>query len=296
MQNHPVRQHWIPKTYLRSFLAAPTEAQQIYARDLLIGNEFLTSISNVAVMRHLYTLDASTDSPSYAVESALCNIEGRFTPVLEKVIQTEELNLSKDEFEIFARFLTTLQMRTRQGLAVIQGYRDEVLATLDSRDRKLPRAHAESLVALNPEGLREFFARAVISLAPQLSTALLKMNWRLLRTTGQRFITSENPFIVYHSSDERWGLATPGAHIQVPLTPRLLLHIASESIIPGKGTFDLVSEAAYALNGLTLASAEQYIFSSEPFENIRLLVDERPIGKHREFGPIQTMNTCARQT
>lgn len=285
MPTAPLRQHWVPKTYLRAFRASPTSDDQILARDLNTGREFRTSLANVAVMRDLYTLNIESETPSYAVEAALGVMESAFSPLMSRITNAEDLELTEPERETFARFLAALHLRTRQGLAVIQSYRDEVASQLGTTSLSLPVGHAESLVQLDQNGLREFFARAVVSITPGIADALLRMSWRLVRATDAHFITSENPLVVHHSSAERWGIGTPGVHVQLPLTPRLLLHMSHEAVIPGRGTFDLPAEGVRGLNGLTLVAAEQYIFSSEPFDTIRSLIDERPIGQSREFGP-----------
>ncbi|MCB1940149.1 MAG: DUF4238 domain-containing protein, partial [Rhodocyclaceae bacterium] len=75
MRDEPIRQHWVPKVYLRAFCADPPEREQIHARDLASGASFLTSIDNVAVKRHFYTLGRESEAPSYAVESALAELE-----------------------------------------------------------------------------------------------------------------------------------------------------------------------------------------------------------------------------
>jgi hypothetical protein len=149
---------------------------------------------------------------------------------------------------------------------------------------------------LDHDGLREFFTKAVVFLAPAIADVLLGMNWRLIRTQNADFITTENPFLVHHSTEKTRGIGTPGCHIQLPLTPRLLLRIAGEPAIPGTGTFDLPSDGTNALHGLTLVAAEQYLFSSEPFDTIRSLIDERPSGLRREFGPAYDVNARAGRT
>lgn len=291
MPTDPLRQHWVPRTYLRAFRAAPTSADQIFARDLYSGQEFRTSLANVAVMRDFYTLNIESETPSYAVESALGELESAFSPLISRITGEEELIFTETERETFARFLAALHMRTRQGFAVIRSYRDEVASQLET---SLPLAHAEHLAGLERNALREFFVRALVSIIPGIADALLRLTWRLVRAVDRHFITSENPLIVHHMTQERWGLGTPGVHVQLPLTPRLLLQMAHEAVISGEGTFDVPAEGVRGLNGLTLVAAEQYLFSSESFDTLRSLVDERPIGQSREFGPKAPVTSCGR--
>ncbi|MFH1217071.1 MAG: DUF4238 domain-containing protein [Pseudomonadota bacterium] len=283
--NEPVRQHWVPRVYLRSFCARPTEREQIYAYDLDSGSTFFPSIEKVAVKRHFYTLAAGTEDRSYAIENAFTQIESDVSSILSDIRTAEELPSDPGAISILVKFIATLHMRTRQGLQMIHGYREEVRAGTDSPHSKVQGPFREELLKLDEEGMRELFAKSAVIVGERIAEHLKRMHWRLLRTNDSYFITSENPVVSYHRSEVRWGIGTPGAQTLFPLSPSLLLNLSNEPIIPGQGTCDMTTRAVRGLNGLTLLAAEQFVFSHCPFDNMSDLLHECRLGNGRTFGP-----------
>jgi hypothetical protein len=217
-------------------------------------------------------------SPSYAVEEALSRIETGMGPALSGMIETQTLVKDREQRWLFAKFMATLLVRTRQGLQSIHNWRNamQVEGAYPAED---------PLFDLDDEGVRELFAKAAISLAEPLATTLNSLYWTLVRARDAYFVSSENPLVVHHSGPGRWSIGTPGAHIHLPLSPQLLLHLSSQEYAgTGSDPFDLSASGVDGLNGLTVLSAEQYLFSHKTLEGSDLLKD-RPPGSRREFGP-----------
>lgn len=274
MLNEPVRQHWVPKVYLRSFCAHPIEREQIHACDLVAGTTFLTSIENVAVKKNFYTLAAGTEDQSYAIEFALSQIESDVRSVLFDIRTAEDLPNDAGAISVLAKFIATLHMRTRRGLQMIHGHREEVRAGTAPPNSKVQGPYADELLALDDEGMRELFAKSAIVVGERLAEHLKRMHWRLLRTSDSYFITSENPVVSYHPTEVMWGIGTPGARTLFPVSPSLLLHMSNEPLIRGEETYDVPAHAARGLNGLTLLAAERFVYSHCTFDNIADLLRE----------------------
>jgi hypothetical protein len=285
MPDEPIRQHWVPKVYLRAFCADPSEREQVHVRDLASGASFLTSIDNVAVKKHFYTLGRESETPSYAVESALAELESAVAPALENLRTSEALPTEPNATALLARFLATLHMRTRQGLQFIHGHREEVRSGSAAPETLVPEERARALLALDDEAMRERFARSAVLVGARIGEKLLHMHWRLLRAQSGYFVTSENPVFSFHRSEERWGLQTPGAHTLCPISPTLRLHMSNGPIIPGAGTFDLPASGVHGLNGLILFGANQFLYSHLPLEELAELLEERGVGSCPAFGP-----------
>lgn len=258
--------------------------EQIHVFDLLASHSFKTSIDNIAVKRHFYTLDLCKDQPSYAVEEALSALETKTKPLISELVENEVLFDESSKRSIFSRFLATLLMRSRQGLQMIYGFREEVQTHAAGSINQLPSPLVCELLGLNAEDMREFFAKSVVALASPLSAHIQAMHWRLLRAEEDYFITSENPIVIYNPTEERWGLCTPGSHIHIPISPRLLLHLGKEPTITGGGTFSLPKAGVKAANGLTVLAAEQYLLSHTSFEAIQDLIIDRAPNTDRAFG------------
>lgn len=280
--NDPIRQHWVPRVYLRAFCASPVDQEQIHGLNLETGNAFFTSVDRVAVQKHFYTLGRDTASPSYAVETALERLESDVGPILAD-IRRDEILPAGDRLQMLARFLGSLHMRSRQGLQTIHGWRDDVGACAHlysfSNERRA------ELNSLSDEEMRELFARSAVVVGGRIGDRLLKFEWRLIRADEGFFFTSENPVLCCHPSEVRWGLEMPGTHTLCPLSPTLLLHMSPEPVLHGEGTLHAPAAAVRGLNGLLLLSAEQFLYADRPFEAVSELLQERTAGTRRAFGP-----------
>jgi hypothetical protein len=286
MTADPVRQHWVPKVYLRSFCVPPIEREQINIFDLKSGREFTTSIGKIAVKRHFYTLGLRNDRPSYAVERGLSKLESAVKPLILELINTEKIFSDANKRLVFSVFLASLLMRSRQGLQIVIGHREAIRSGEKLGGTRMPEKIVQELLALDSEGMREHFAKSVLPISTPIASHLLSMKWHLIRANEDHFITSENPFVLYHGSEKRWGVATPGVHIHIPISPTLLLHIRDrEAVVAEDTTFDLSKEGVEGINGLTILNAEQYLFSSRDFSSIKDLLKERPAGSKWSFGP-----------
>lgn len=291
MKNQPTRQHWVPKEYLRAFCVPPTPKERLYTYDLLEGRGFKTSIANVAVKRHFYTIGLDDEEPSYAVESLLSRLESEVKPVFEEINAKEDLNISPEARKTLADFLSTMFMRTRQGLQMIHAHREEVRAGTVPPEMNVPEPFATELLSMDDNGVRELFAKSVVTVGLKLSEVFELMHWRLLRAIDSYLITSENPLVVFNPAEERWGLATDKTHIQFPLSPKLVLSIYKEPIVSGNDTVDLPPDGVKGLNGLTVLSAERYLFSDRDFSSLRELLANRPKSEGRAFGPMHIKET-----
>ena len=189
MTNETVRQHWVPRAYLRAFCAEPVAREQIHARNLASGVDFLTSIDRVAVMRHMYTLGLGTTEPSFAVEDALADLESNAAEVLADILKTAQLPNKAVSRACFARFIGTQLMRTRQGLQVIHGHREEVRAGTGPDTGRHPPQQAEQLIALDGDGMRELFAKSAVVIGKRLESHILGMHWSLIQATDSYLIT-----------------------------------------------------------------------------------------------------------
>lgn len=285
MTNETVRQHWVPRAYLRAFCAEPVAREQIHARNLASGADFLTSIDRVAVMRHMYTLGLGTTEPSFAVEDALARLESDAAEVLAEILKTTRLPNKVTSKALFARFIGTQLMRTRQGLQVIHGHREEVRAGTGPDAGGLPLQQAEQLIALDDDGMRELFAKSAVIIGGRLESHILRMHWSLIQSMDSYFITSENPVFTYHPGDAPWGLGSPGSSTYFPLSPKLFLHLSNEEVLSQKQVHHLPAEGVRGLNGLTILAAEQFVYSHVPLIGVQDLLADRAESKGRAFGP-----------
>lgn len=287
MNSEPVRQHWVPKAYLRAFCATPLEREKIHVFDLAAGRAFpgATSLDKIALLKHFYTLRKGTEHQSYEVETRLARLESDTAPLFREIQTTRRLFDDVDKRRTFSRFVATLLMRTRHGLQMIHAQREEIRNCAISYTNDEIPSYATEIFGFDNEGMRELFAKAVIVMAEPLSDLLYSMNWRLLEAVDNYFITSENPLLLYHPYESQWGLGTPDTLIQLPVSPTLLIWFSAPLDLPGSDPFPLPKEGVTGLNGLIVEGAEQYLFSHNNFEPLAELLSGRPHASNPEFGP-----------
>ncbi|MDZ7762524.1 MAG: DUF4238 domain-containing protein [Desulfovermiculus sp.] len=291
MNNQPIRQHWVPKAYLRAFCAPPATKEQIYTYDLIEERGFKTKIDNIAVKRHLYTIGLGNEESSFVIESMLSRIESDVKPIFEEVNNREDLHMPPEARKTLSAFLSTMFMRTRLGLQMIRAHREEVRAKSLPPEMDLPEPFRTDLLSLDDNDERELFAKSVVSVGLKLTEVFESMYWHILRAIDSHLITSENPLVVFNPTEERWGLGTDKTHIHFPLSPKLVLSISKEPLIPGNKTVNLPPDGVKGINGLTVLGAVQYLFSDRDFSSLRELLADRPQSERRAFGPMHVKET-----
>ncbi len=285
MLNEPIRQHWVPKSYLRAFCCTPVEREQIHGYDLSKGRPFLASLDKVAVLKHFYTLGRGTGQQSYEVEVRLAQLESDAAPLLREIQSTRRVFTEQGKRQIFANFVATLLMRSRHGLQIVHAQRERLRTRQADRPQDATQSYENEFFALDDEGMRELFAKSVISMGAPLSKVLLGMPWRLLEAEDGHFITSENPLLQYHPTEQEFGLGTPGTIIQLPISPTLLLWFDARRDLPDLEPFPLPAEGVHGVNGLIVQGAEQFLFSDQGFESQGKLLSGRRVNTRPEFGP-----------
>jgi hypothetical protein len=262
----------------------------IYAYSLREGRQLPgpTSLDRTAVIRHFYTLGRQTSNPSFAVEEHLAALEAKTAPILRTILHARELPTDQQSRDTLQLFIATLMMRTRHGLQVVQGYKEEVrLRNTDKAGDEVTAADRD-LLAFDKERTRELFARMTIRAAQPIGEILGRMHWRLLEAEAGHFITSENPLVVYNEKATQWGIGTPGTFIQLPLSPSLLLWLGAPDSLPPQDPFPLPLAAVNAMNGLIVHGARDFLFSHAQFRSIKSLLAERELDSAPEFGPFKS--------
>ncbi|MEH1939263.1 MAG: DUF4238 domain-containing protein [Nostoc sp.] len=292
--SEPVRQHWVPKIYLRNFATPESinmSSPKVNVYDLGFKKQFCTSIDKVLVQKHLYTLGADSDSPLYVVEKTLAKIEGWSKSCIEAFSKGQTIHTNPQSKYIAAVFFATLLMRNPHMLEVQEnGFRDlkdlrenSNYSSLESKisDFIIDEENGESLreisdwfSQLDQEGKHIFFVRSIIDTATTLAQSLLKKKWCLLRSVDGYFVTSDNPITVFHPKASPYGICTDGVHIHIAITPRILLLLGGEVSLDENQVYDVPLELVEHMNYLTIAKAERFIISSFTFDDLQNLIRE----------------------
>lgn len=286
--NSPVRQHWVPKTYLRAFATPETvgdEDPQVWVYDIASDREFCTSVTNITLEKHLYTLGLKQNKPDFVVESTLSRIEGKVKPLLAKMSNGGTLIEGSDERNFFSVFLSTLLMRNRSTVRVHHELRDWALKNLpqdhegvtfviERAEHHWSQEFVNWFKNIDDDGMRSLFARSVLTTALPLAGMIEKMQWCLIQSVERVVITSDIPIVVYHPTEEHWGIGTPGVHIHLPISPEYVLLMGRELSIQKDQSHSVPEEGIMCLNYLTLNHAERFLIGAQRFAFIGDLIRE----------------------
>jgi hypothetical protein len=155
-------------------------------------------------------------------------------------------------------------------LSVDTGFPDEETAEQVRQD--ILSGRGEAL------GSRDDFKLAsIIEVGKTVADVLLTMGWRFVYAPdGQRFITSDNPFVSEVSEPGsnrihfRVGANIPNAGVWFPLTQNLSL-MMQKSLTPGVTTVS--SSLAREMNKRVMICAERRIYAGECSESLRIAFD-----------------------
>uniref|UniRef100_UPI0040253AEC DUF4238 domain-containing protein n=1 Tax=Candidatus Wunengus sp. YC60 TaxID=3367697 RepID=UPI0040253AEC len=119
----------MPKVYLRQFATADTanwDVPQINVYDTQTNKRFCTSIDNIAVKRHLYTIGVNESEKFYAVENVLSLIETKAKPYLAELAKGNNVQVIEGARWVLSIFLATLLVRNPRMHGLLHDYRDDL--------------------------------------------------------------------------------------------------------------------------------------------------------------------------
>ncbi len=175
-------------------------------------------------------------------------------------------------------------LRTRQGLQMVHGLRNEICRDGDPFHVDRTGFLTREFNAMNDEDVRELFARAVIVVGESIAAHVKTMRWKLLCAEEGYFITSENPVSAYHPTESRWGIGTMGVHVLLPLSPELMMVMTNEQARHPYISKSVNSSGVRGLNAMTVHSAEQFLYSHQPFECLTDVIQLRKPSDGRSVG------------
>ncbi len=282
--SEPIRQHWVPKVYLRNFATQSTssaEDPQAHVYEVNTGREFCTSISKILVKKHLYTIGADEPQPLYVAEETLSKIEGWTAPSLLALALGKTVHCNHNHRQLLAIFFATLLMRNPRMIAVQEhGFKsiteDSSLSPSGSSTSedytKGSREVYEWYSSLDKKGKHIVFIRSVLNTATTLAAVLKGKPWYLFRASDGYFLTSDNPVVVFHPTLTLHGIGTPGVHIHVAISPQLLLWIGCEVELDESALHHMPRQLVEHMNYFTSWRAERFVVSSREFGDVRQLI------------------------
>lgn len=244
--SNPIRQHHVPRLYLKNFSFAKNNSLKVYAREKINGNVFETNIEDIAVEKNFYTVSQFSDK--YIWEKLYANI---IEPQMSKLLTTitakdsnplivDNAAIIQDEEKcILANCLIYQMMRSKNfreyELKLYEEIAPQILDQISedfSVSGKSELAHKVNQISLDDENI---FKSVAFNIAidekriNKFASILYNKAWLFYHISGDRqFITSDNPIMLINGSTLevtpfKNGIGQDKTVICFPISPKLLL-------------------------------------------------------------------------
>lgn len=228
-------QHYVPKMLLRGFAQNQGgDNWQIGVFDKLASRRFSTNIRNVAAESGFY--EGSIDNQEFSGEELFSKIEGKATPVFERIKAQNSLSaLSQDERSHLALFVATQFLRSKTAREQLKEFNTHI----GDHIRRMGHDPAQA------EGFKAFESDDEIKLhsltflgktAVDISKLLLGKNLSLFITSEKLpFWVGDNPVTLHNNNDFRpygnLGFGVRGIEIYLPISSTQVLGMLCPSIL-----------------------------------------------------------------
>lgn len=253
------RHHFLPQLYLRRFASKP---KRIHVYNLKRG----VLIRDASLRDQCYKRRFHVDQE---LEDRFSTLESDFTPVLDSIVGSGEPPEAKSsEHGQTLAFVALQMLRTLGAIKTVgQAFRgfDEAAFGQDGPGRPDPAGH-ERILAIS------------LSQVPRVMEGFADLGMHLAVSSGQPFITSDNPVYKYNMFCEgiTWsgvtGARCSGLQIFVPLGPSHVLILFDEQIYKagvrsGSRTSSASDADIESLNMLQAISAHRNLYSNAADES-----------------------------
>lgn len=290
-----IRHHYVPKFYLSRF--AHKKKVAVYGRPF--KRRSLRSIRSVAVIPDLYTVQATTGETTGLVEHAIGRFEDAAAPVIEKIL-TQGFPLTFEERLSLADYVALQYLRTplnkrQHDLTVTENanwmMQNEVWT--DSKIKSALEYDGSTATAEDMAYIKEMieagdFRKISVSISTEewmrnmlrqlkeVSDHLMQLNWTMPVASGDEFITTDNPVVLWTRPEwnpmDAVGFAN-AEEIRLPLSPKKMLCITPEDY-PDELTLPISKASVYNTNRLAAARAYKWIYQHPNGSDISGIIPE----------------------
>ncbi len=213
MEKEPVRQHYLPRMYLKNFVNGNNK---IWVFNDITKETKELSIKDTTVIKHFYTIEDKNGSKDYTLEHKLSEIETICSPIIDKLINKE--HITYEEKYSLSVFIALLQNRTPQAKFQLTGFINSLL------EHPCLNHYETSLT-------KEQYWGILFNTALKYADLYAHMDWVFYYTKIEAsFITTDTPVSIYPTLDTNntygnIGIGRKGVIKQFVIAPNLLLRI-----------------------------------------------------------------------
>lgn len=241
-QNEPIRQHYLPKMYLKNFC---NQNNKIWVYNDKTDEVKELSTKDTTVIKHFYTLKKDDGSKDYYIENNLSKIEDLCAPIINKLVAGNVIN--SEEKGYLSVFIAVLQNRTPKAVDLINQIMNPMLKIQQEHIK-----HSKAMKDLIEQGKKEYgldenlINEILDNIEPSLTKSgewgflmdvaihmaklYSQMEWHFCYTDKSSFITTDNPILVYPATYDTGpygniGVALPTVEKHLTIAPNLMLRI-----------------------------------------------------------------------
>ncbi|HBX67608.1 MAG TPA: hypothetical protein DEG32_16170 [Balneolaceae bacterium] len=296
--NETVRQHFVPRVYLKHFGIKRKKNYKINALNKEDPSKIIfPSVNQVCVVNDLYTLTGETEEERQAIENFYSyELEAKYDEVYNILTDPTKKEITDDENDLIIKTVITLLYRNYKWISVFNSFLERVFEDAiqlcqsegkDSfnflgRNLTIHEKNASDLTKEHFQRNRESQVLTQLKVAYRLYEVRKKSGLFVTQLSDQdsSFLTSDNPVIISSSHKEFVVPFDPENVLMLPLDKDFLLYIMPLSDIirvnyiardTKKGT--LAKMEALSSNFQQLQNCERFIFGRK--RTINQLINQK---------------------
>jgi len=282
-----IRQHWIPRFYLRYFATPNCRNSRVWVLHRKEGGPQLVNIEKIAVKKHLY---------SQLREAQLADLEGDLSRLWPQLANDYVDLESRAIRQVISLFLSTLFLRNPQTFALQRESRRKMIDCISRAPKDgngLPDIESlmiggdrisfdkhrwKSFVEAGPKDEHQSFVHMIRAEAVHIAEGLMKKRWSVVVMDEPLFVTSDNPFFQLHPNMKRHQILGKAAMLMFPLSPTRILWL--DDLDASRSQYHKVAaDQAGHYNGLTWVNTDNFMISPRSIEDvIREICAARKVG------------------
>ena len=247
---NPIRQHFVPKTYLKNFAFKKNNSYKLFAFSKDNNNTFEANIDDVAVEKNFYTIGKGKDKYSWEnfyakqVEPIMGVELNKLITLCDNLLINNYAdiidNKMKEQLSLIIIFQLFRGNHTRKLLD--KRYYDAEKEIVEKAKMKFGESSIERVAEYfdrgdNSETFFKYISASVISDVKKMqyySSFLFDKCWRVFKLTGEsEYITSDSPILLMNLSNLdvtpfRNGLISEQTTIFFPITPKIMIVICAK--------------------------------------------------------------------
>ncbi len=181
--NEPVRQHFVPKVYLKNFCDSLAKLH-VYDKETGCVRSN-ASLLSVAVLKHLYTLTDDKGEKNYRVEECLSRLESEYGNLLKRVQVDGGSFFNGDNLRTLLWFLAFLEARNPRRIKIF-----EYVGLLLGENPPTPRFQR----LLDPQYNHDSSMSVMRLRAVKIFRMMQAANWVMyVSDKGNEFVTTDAP-------------------------------------------------------------------------------------------------------